>query len=75
MEKADIIKFNNKLYNPESLKTAIRFYKEFAKFKLAKRGNYTEVFINYFADRTEKNLIDEFKNYALFLNIEVYKRQ
>jgi len=63
------LKFHSKLYSLENLKKAIKDYEEIAEFRLIKGKDYNKVEIKISGDYQDENIGDEFKNYALFLNI------
>jgi len=64
------LKFHSKLYSLENLKKAIKAYEKIAKFKLIKEKKYAVVEIKVLSFNQNENIGDEFKNYALFLNIQ-----
>lgn len=69
-ENKQFLKFHSKLYSLENLKKAIKAYEKIAKFKLIKEKEYAKVEIKVLSGRQDENIGDEFKNYALFLNIQ-----
>lgn len=69
-ENKQFLKFHSKLYSLENLKKAIKAYEKIAKFKLVKEKEYAKVEIKVLSGRQDENIGDEFKNYALFLNIQ-----
>lgn len=69
-ENKQFLKFHNKLYSLESLKKAIKAYEEIVEFRLIKGKDYNKVEIKILGDFQDENIGDEFKNYALFLNIQ-----
>ncbi|PJC83449.1 hypothetical protein CO006_00590 [Candidatus Roizmanbacteria bacterium CG_4_8_14_3_um_filter_35_14] len=64
------LKFHSKLYSLENLKKAIKDYEEIVEFRLIKGKDYNKVEIKILGDFQDENIGDEFKNYALFLNIQ-----
>jgi len=64
------LKFHSKLYSLENLKKASKDYEEIVEFRLIKGKDYNKVEIKILGDFQDENIGDEFKNYALFLNIQ-----
>lgn len=68
MRKASKIKFSKRVYAIGNIQSAIEAYKDLARFKVSDEGRYIDVLLNLNDPGTESgNLMDEFKNYVLFL--------
>jgi hypothetical protein len=67
-----ILRFNSSLYRSDSLRQAAKEFKKNYEgeidFKIKALKKYTEVMVASKED--EENFLDEFSNYALFLNIK-----
>lgn len=70
MNSINKIHFNKKLYSLKSVETAAEIYHEFAQFKITNDKKYICVEVDITDDGQDREqVIDEFKNYALFLNV------
>lgn len=67
------LKFNKNLYSPKSIKEAVKEYKaaygEKVSFKVKPGRDYAEVAITSQTE-IEEDLLNEFSNYILFLNLK-----
>lgn len=70
MNPANKVCFNKKFYSRKSIEAAAKIYHEFAQFKIADGGKYIDVEVDVADDEEgSEQIVDEFKNYALLLNI------
>ncbi len=70
MNLVNKIHFNKKLYSLKSVETTAEIYQEFARFKIVNGKKYIDIEVDITDnEESSEQIIDEFKNYALLLNI------
>ena len=70
MNPVSKIYFHKKLYSLKSVETAAEIYREFAQFKIVNGKQYIDIKVGVMDDEEDsEQIIDEFKNYVLCLNI------
>ena len=68
--KPVLVKFHKKIYQLKNIRSAVKAFHDFASFKVSLTRDYVEVTVDVTpAQDNRQAIIDEFKNYALFLNI------
>ena len=65
-----LIKFRKNLYSNKSIQLAVEKFQEFGVFEIVTSGKYFDVTVDASDDAIDfDSLLDEFKNYVLFLEL------